>query len=77
MRTIQMTLEENLLAEVDRTAKKMGTTRSAFARQALRLALRQLKAQEKEQRHREGYARKPVRQGEFSGWEDEQVWPEP
>lgn len=77
MRTIQMTLEENLLAEVDRTAKKMGTTRSAFARQALRLALTQLKAQEKEQRHREGYARKPVRQGEFSGWENEQVWPEP
>ena len=77
MKTIQMTLEENLLAEVDRTAKKMGTTRSAFARQALRLALTQLKAQEKEQRHREGYALKPILPGDFSGWEDEQVWPEP
>lgn len=77
MKTVQMTLEENLLAEVDKPAKKMGTTRSAFARQALRAALSQLKAEEKENRHREGYARKPVRQGEFSGWEGEQVWPEP
>jgi hypothetical protein len=32
-------------------------------------------AKEKENQHREGYTRKPVRRGEFSGWEDEQVWP--
>jgi metal-responsive CopG/Arc/MetJ family transcriptional regulator len=76
MKTVQMTLEDSLVAEVDRAVKKIGTTRSAFARQALRAALNQLKAGEKEKRHREGYARKPVRQGEFSGWEDEQVWPE-
>ena len=33
------------------------------------------KLAEKEQRHREGYARNPVQPGEFSDWEDEQVWP--
>jgi metal-responsive CopG/Arc/MetJ family transcriptional regulator len=77
MRTIQMTLEEKLLDEVDKAVKKIGTTRSAFARQALGEALKQLKMQEKEQRHREGYARKPVRRGEFSDWQGEQVWPEP
>ena len=77
MRTVQMTLEEKLLDEVDKTVKKIGMTRSAFARQALRAALRQLKTKEKEQRHRVGYARKPARRGEFSAWEGEQVWPEP
>jgi hypothetical protein len=27
-----------------------------------------------EERHKRGYARKPVKPGEFSAWEDEQVW---
>lgn len=74
MKTVQMTLEEKLLSEVDKAVKKIGTTRSAFARQALREALAQLALREREQRHREGYTRKP--DGEFSDWEDEQVWPE-
>lgn len=29
-----------------------------------------------EQKHAEGYARKPVQEGEFDVWEDEQVWGE-
>jgi hypothetical protein len=29
-----------------------------------------------EKKHREGYRLKPVEPGEFSDWEDEQVWPE-
>lgn len=40
---------EVLPAQREVSDVKRGTTRSAFARQALRLALRQLKAQEKEQ----------------------------
>jgi hypothetical protein len=31
---------------------------------------------ELERKHREGYLLKPVEPGEFSDWEDEQVWPE-
>jgi metal-responsive CopG/Arc/MetJ family transcriptional regulator len=58
MKTVQMTLDEELVAEVDRAVERLGTTRSAFARQALRQAL--------EQQHRQGYARQPVKQGEFS-----------
>jgi hypothetical protein len=27
-----------------------------------------------ERQHREGYERQPVEPGEFSDWEDEQVW---
>jgi Arc/MetJ family transcription regulator len=32
---------------------------------------------ELERKHREGYKRKPVKQGEFGDWEAEQVWVEP
>jgi metal-responsive CopG/Arc/MetJ family transcriptional regulator len=75
MKTVQMTLDESLIAQLDKTVKKMKTTRSAFARAALRAALQRLNERERERRHREGYKRKPVRRDEFSDWENQQVWP--
>lgn len=75
MRTVQMTIDEELIAEVDRVAEQLGSTRSAFARQALRQELKRIELAEKERRHREGYASKPVQAGEFTNWEEEQVWP--
>ena len=77
MKTVQKTLDEELVTAVDKAARKLGTTRSAFARGALREALASLRARELERKDREGYLRKPVRRGEFSVWEREQVWPEP
>jgi metal-responsive CopG/Arc/MetJ family transcriptional regulator len=74
MKTVQMTLDEKLVAAVDRAAKKLGTTRSAFTRQALRNALEKLRVEALERRHREGYARYPVEPDEFSDWESEHVW---
>jgi metal-responsive CopG/Arc/MetJ family transcriptional regulator len=74
MKTVQMTLDAELVSAVDRTARRLGTTRSGFTRDALRAALDRFRARELEQKHREGYARKPVRKGEFSLWEREQVW---
>jgi metal-responsive CopG/Arc/MetJ family transcriptional regulator len=74
MKTVQMTLDENLVKAVDSVAKKLGTTRSAFTRQALRSALKEVRVKELESRHRQGYKRKPVKRGEFSDWELEQVW---
>jgi metal-responsive CopG/Arc/MetJ family transcriptional regulator len=71
MRTVQMTLDAELVVAVDKAAKKLGTTRSAFARDALRAALRRVHEKALEDRHREGYRRHPVRRGEFSDWEDE------
>ena len=76
MRTVQMTLDELLVREVDRAAKRLGTTRSGFARDALRAALRQLRVTEQEARHRDGYRRKPVRSRAVALWETEQAWPE-
>lgn len=74
MKTVQMTLDENLVKAVDSAAKKLGTTRSAFTREALRSALKEVRVKELEVRHREGYNRKPVKRGEFSDWESEQAW---
>jgi metal-responsive CopG/Arc/MetJ family transcriptional regulator len=77
MRTVQLTLDEELVDAVDKIARKLGTTRSGFTREALRAALARSKEREKERKHREGYLRKPPRRGEFEGWEGEQVWGEP
>jgi metal-responsive CopG/Arc/MetJ family transcriptional regulator len=74
MKTVQMTLDEQLVRAVDNAAKKLGTTRSGFTREALRAALKEVRVRELEARQREGYRRKPVRRGEFSDWESEQVW---
>jgi metal-responsive CopG/Arc/MetJ family transcriptional regulator len=69
-----MTLDEGLVTAVDRAAKRLGTTRSAFTRDALREALREVRARELEKKQREGYAKAPVRKGEFDRWESEQAW---
>jgi len=74
MRTVQLTLDEGLVAEVDKVAKKLGTTRSAFARQALRAALARLAERSLEKKHREGYLKKPASAPEFGSWESEQAW---
>ena len=74
MKTIQMTIDESLLAKIDETIRNLKTTRSAFIREALELALRRYQILEMEQRHAEGYAKLPVQPGEFDLWADEQSW---
>ncbi|MDD5482228.1 MAG: ribbon-helix-helix domain-containing protein [Kiritimatiellae bacterium] len=71
-----MTLDDNLVKTVDRVARETKTTRSAFTREALRLAIRRLQARQLEQKHRLGYAGKPVAKGEFDVWTKEQAWGE-
>ena len=77
MKTIQMTLDEDLLAEVDEATQALNITRSAFIRAALQQALRQHETAKLERQHAEGYARHPVKSGEFDIWEAEQFWGEP
>ncbi len=74
MKTVQMTLEENLVKAVDRVTKKMKTTRSAFTRAALREAIKKYETTQLEDKHRKGYDRQPAKPDEFLVWEDEQVW---
>jgi metal-responsive CopG/Arc/MetJ family transcriptional regulator len=65
VKTVQMTLDEQLVKAVDNAAWKLGTTRSDFTREALRSALKEVRIRELESKHREGYERKPVKRGEF------------
>lgn len=74
MRTIQMTLDDDLVTAVDRIVKRLKTTRSAFARIALRDAIANVKMKQLEEKHRQGYERSPVKPSEFSVWEEEQDW---
>lgn len=76
MKTVQMTIEHKLVAEVDRLARRLGVTRSAFTRRALQAEITRIRVEELERRHREGYRRKPVRRGEFDAWSAEQAWPD-
>lgn len=74
MRTIQMTLDEDLVRKVDRAVVRLKTTRSAFTREALSMALRRTIIADLEKKHRAGYLAHPVTDGEFNVWENEQEW---
>ena len=74
MRTIQMTLDDNLVKAVDRVSKELNTSRSAFTRKALQDALNRYRIEQLERMHRRGYEQNPEATDEFSIWETEQVW---
>ena len=74
MKTIQMTLDDDLVSEVDQIVKQLGMNRSAFTRQALRAAIDRHNQEQLELQHKQGYERRPVAPGEFSVWESEQQW---
>ncbi len=74
MKTIQMTIDEELLRDVDKVTKKLQTSRSEFIRRAMNKLLNELKAKNLEKLHREGYRKYPVYKDEFDVWENEQNW---
>ncbi|HJP19717.1 MAG TPA: ribbon-helix-helix domain-containing protein [Nitrospinota bacterium] len=74
MKTVQMTLDDELVDAVDKVVKKLKTTRSAFTRQALREAINQVKFNKVEMKHKRGYERNPVKKLELCVWESEQEW---
>ncbi len=76
MKTVQMSLDDELVQKVDRVAKQLQTSRSAFTRRALREALSRYNIEQLERKHRQGYERHSVAIDEFSVWENEQAWGE-
>jgi len=76
VRTIQMTLDDELVATVDKVVRELKTTRSAFTRKALRDAVQQVQSKVLENKHKKGYGQHPVAEEEFSIWESEQEWGE-
>ena len=76
MTTLQVVLEDSLLAATDRAARRLKVNRSALVRDALREHLRRLSVLDKERRDREGYARRPIAEDEFRVWDKVTAWPE-
>ncbi|MDO8969841.1 MAG: CopG family transcriptional regulator [Saprospiraceae bacterium] len=74
MKTIQITIDDALLLEVDRATHRKKIARSQFIRKALEETLRQMAVEELEQKQAEGYRRQPVTPGEFDIWQSEQAW---
>jgi metal-responsive CopG/Arc/MetJ family transcriptional regulator len=74
MVTVQMTLDEKLVKRVDQMVDRMHTSRSAFAREALKEAVIKYQILELEKKHRSGYQKKPKGSGEFDIFEKEQAW---
>jgi len=74
MKTVQMTLDEDLVKAVDGLAKSLNTTRSAFTREALRQAIARYEVAKLESQHRKGYREYPVCKNEFDQWEEAQAW---
>ena len=76
MKTIQMTIDEQLLKQVDNAVSELQINRSAFIRNALHLALHELYIHKLEAQQARGYRRQPATATEFAEWEPEQVWGE-
>ena len=74
MVTVQMTLDESLVKRVDGLVHKLRTSRSAFAREALKDAIRKHQVSELEKKHKDGYLRHPASKGELDIFEDEHAW---
>ena len=74
MKTVQMTLDEDLLHSVDELARELKTSRSAFARFALQKAIGHYQVLRDEEQHRKGYEAYPTGNDEFDLWEAEQDW---
>ena len=77
LKTIQITLPQELLVKIDQTVTELDTNRSAFARQAFEDALFRLRIAQMERQHAEGYARQPEDPDEIALWESIQDWGDP
>ena len=74
MKTISITVDDDILHAADTLSKTLGMTLSAFTEHAFRLALYQQRIKVLEEQHRQGYLKHPVEEHEFRVWEDEQTW---
>lgn len=74
MKTIQMTIDNSLLSDMDEAVRELGTNRSAFIRDAVQLAIKQLAIQKLEAQHIAGYTLKPQTEDEIDEWQEIQAW---
>jgi metal-responsive CopG/Arc/MetJ family transcriptional regulator len=77
MMTIQLSIDEPVLTEIDLITRSLAITRADFIRQALEEALRKHQIKTWERQHREAYARHPQDPEEYEIPESDRVWEEP
>lgn len=75
MKAIQVTLDEDLLARLDRDDEVRRDGRSAVLRRAADLYLRQRRAGAIASAYRQAYGGSTGLGNEWEGWETEGVWP--
>jgi len=76
METIQLTIDESLLAELQQATTALHMTPADFMKVALERALQQQELIAKERRDAQGYAEQPQDFQEIAEWQDEQHWEE-
>ena len=77
METIQLSIDESLMAEVQQATNALKMTPSDFMKVALERALQQREIIAKERQDAQGYLNHPQRPEEIEEWQDEQEWGEP
>lgn len=74
LKTIQITLPQQLLVKIDKAAAELKTSRSGFARRAFEDTLFDLRLAQMEQQDAEAYAHQPQDPSEIADWKDLQDW---
>jgi len=77
METIQLSIDESLLAETRRATIALQITWSDFVKIALERALQQREIIARERRDAQGYLEQPQQPEEIEEWQSEQEWGEP
>ena len=76
MRTVQITIDEALLEEVDRDAEAQKHGRSALVRRALAAYLREKRSRAIAEAYRRGYGAAPPKDDEFATDSQALAWPD-
>jgi len=74
MKAIQVTLDEELLARLDRDEEVRRDGRSAVLRRAADLYLRRRQSRSIAEAYQKAYGGGNGLADDFAGWEDEEVW---
>ena len=74
-KTIQVTMEPELLDQIDNDDETRRKGRSAFLRNAVKLYLQQKRLKSISEQYSTGYAHGVEKDPDLKSWEDEQVWP--
>jgi len=74
MKTIQLTIDEPILEDVDQVVTRLHTTRSTFVQEVLQIALRRLRLRAMEQCQIDAHTRQPQSADELADWLEIQDW---